>query len=116
MDRLFPDISGYVWLAVAILMFAVIPIAYWREIREWWKGWRQREKEFSGNGYPVDHHWHVSQPGVTVTLPPWGRPILRIRSMWRHWRHDRRQEFVREIAEQIVQAQTEEQTKEKGDG
>ena len=35
------------------------------------------------DAHPVSHHWRVSQPTVTLTLPPWTKPILRLRSIWR---------------------------------
>ncbi len=38
-ERVFPELSGYVWLVAAVLMMAAIPITFWLEHRKWrWLG------------------------------------------------------------------------------
>ena len=46
-DRLFPVMSAYVFIAMAFLALAVIPVVYWPEIKGWWAGRRAPAPEHS---------------------------------------------------------------------
>ena len=64
-----------------------------RDVCRWAKKWRlpkwgnhhadETGVTHSADANPIQHHWRVSQPTVTVKPPPWSRPILRLQSIRR---------------------------------
>ncbi len=70
---LFPDDAAGVWLIVSVLALLTAFIT--------WKIKPRRSQSFSVDANPVNWSFHVSQPKVTLTRPPWyRRACLKIRS------------------------------------
>ena len=66
-------------LTVYIFWFCILPL--WKhKIRE-----EELKKECSLEAKSISAKFTISKPTVTLGLPPWNKPCLRIKAMWTYW-------------------------------
>ena len=73
------------WAIVAVAAFVPAAIAHRRNIGSAIKGLKLfgGKERFAADAMPASFHLMASEATVNVRPPPWSRPILRMRSVWR---------------------------------
>ena len=79
------------WVIVAVAAFVPAAIAHRRNIGSAIKGLKLfgGKERFAADAGPASFHFTTSKATVSVRPPPWSRPILRIRSVWKRRRGSR---------------------------
>ena len=86
LEALSDSLEWWQWGIVSLncLIGIVLIHLYWDKIDRK----LQPKQKHKVKASPVSIHVSISQPQVTVTMPPWSKLYSRIRAMWIHWRND----------------------------
>ena len=79
-DAWLPHSPGWFWAAVTAIGVLGL-VGFYSKNK--WLGWLRVGKQHRVDAGPTTWKIETSQPTVTLTPPPWRKPILRVRSIWR---------------------------------